>query len=394
MGNVKLTYAAGDFTVDPTGNYNGASPVDVGTWTNPVDLDNSLLSVGGSANYEGALLTFTTAQTFSGAYVKVSIAYGAGVDTPVMELWTKTGAVWTKRKSITVSEPNLGVPTGILKVYDFFLDAAVADVTHLWVTLNPVGASPPAVAIFRCLHPYKSATVASYADPFAVASGTVDPSGRSRPRSADPSTFTAGMYVTLAYSLDLAPIRDDDEVASALGAWSIWDLPATVATQIDNEEGNDLILFSTTNRVYVLDWGRRKDEWVWEEFNPIYRRLVLGPLPSSPDASEDPSLPATRQPLERHGRLKRFRLFRCTTRDTPTETTPRVRIACEEVDNVASRRTTLRTNARRIETKIAVRGQGFLVTLEHADDDDFRPTFFEAEWDDLGPRVQDSAVTT
>ena len=203
-----------------------------------------------------------------------------------------------------------------------------------------------------------------------------------RVRSATCEPFLASRWVNFEYSINLTPRPVEDvSIGTSAGAWAVWDLPVTVAAQDVDDRGEDLLLVAMADRIYVLDWDLFHDEFGWDTATPIYRKLVIGPLPSTADATGDQG--AGYDPFQ----VKVFRRFTFELNEAPSDTTSKYRVSVEEEGRTETRRQGVRTTQKRCDAKIALRGLSFLVTIEHQADEDFAPLWWRAEWDVKGPRI-------
>lgn len=198
-------------------------------------------------------------------------------------------------------------------------------------------------------------------------------------------------WVNFVYSLNLTPDPQDNDPSSALGAWSVWDLPVTYAAQDVDPAGNDLLLVAIADRVYVLDWTQYRDQWNWEAFGPIYRQLTIGPIPGSKDEQEGGTYDLTR--------LKRFRRlsFQLTTppADDPVTSQYKATVAADGDDGYPPDAVGYRRTQQNAEVRVVKRGYAFLVTLEHDANEDFPLREWIAEWEELGNRRRpDTIVVT
>jgi len=183
-------------------------------------------------------------------------------------------------------------------------------------------------------------------------------------------------WANFVYSMDLSPLQNDDELGNQYGAWSLWDLPVTHATQFVDDRGNDLVVVAIIDRVYALDWKRYADEWMHNTWAPIYRMLTIGPVPSSlDDAPKGYELDS----------LKRFREIQFSLRDPIASGNESVwRVSVGEYDNEDDTyRVTMRAGSRRMRVPCALKGSAFTVRLEHAADEPVRITHWLAKWDML-----------
>lgn len=180
------------------------------------------------------------------------------------------------------------------------------------------------------------------------------------------------------YCMDLSPEPGDDELGNAGGAWTLWDLPVTHAAQIDDERGNDMIVVAIGDRVYVLDWERFRDEWEWDAYKPIYRMLRFAPIPHSPEA-------AGSEGAYDIAKGKTFREFYWGLKEQPTAQDSSVRVQVAEFENEANTaRSTIVRQAQRNRVNLAVTGVSFVVTIEHAADEQWSPFQWKATWDIKG----------
>ena len=209
-----------------------------------------------------------------------------------------------------------------------------------------------------------------------------------RIRQAECSAFEGlNRWINLVATFNLTPDPGDNDPASALCAWSAWDLPVTVAAQDVDTRGNDLLFVGIANRVYVLDWDAFRDQWNWEAFGPIYRRLTIGPIPGNRDETED-------GPYQLAG-LKRFRRFTFQLAEDPADdpVTSQYKITVDEdgADGAEAAYGTRRLQ-RHGNAQIARRGYSFLVTLEHEANEDFPMLWWQAEYENLGDRRANDPV--
>lgn len=209
-----------------------------------------------------------------------------------------------------------------------------------------------------------------------------------RIRSPECSAFTdQNRWVNLCYSLNLTPDPGDNDPASALGAWSVWDLPVTVAFQDVSDRGDDLCFVAIANRIYWLDWDRFRDEWNWETFYPIYRQLILGPVPANQSEQQGGAYQLAG--------LKRFRRFSFQLNEDPPSdpVTSQYKLSVSEDGADASTAAVgYRETQRHGMVQIAKRGYSFLVTLEHEANEDFPLLWWQAEYEDLGDRRGNDAI--
>lgn len=206
---------------------------------------------------------------------------------------------------------------------------------------------------------------------------------RANPRAIDTR------FVIYVLSLDLTPEPDDDE-RKELGAWSVWDLCFTVMAQIPDDTGDDLILGAANNRIYVLDWTRFRDEWNWEVFGAIYRRITFAPIPSSssgPDG-QDPN-------AYRKDHLRRFRGITFDVNTIPTDADSKFRITVNEPNKYARFRQGVFSTHEKNRAQVALSNAiDFEVTIEHEANEQFDPRFFVMKWDSQHRRIRSNAQTS
>lgn len=197
-------------------------------------------------------------------------------------------------------------------------------------------------------------------------------------------------WVNLIYSTDLTPDPNDNDPASGLGAWSVWDLPVTYSAQDVDTRGNDLLLVAIANRVYFLDWEAFRDQWNWETYGLIYRQLTLGPIPGSADEIEGGQLDL--DSLKRFRRLA-FQLA-APPADDPVQSQYKITVEDDgdSSDSLGTPAVGIRRTQRLAEVKAAKAGYGFLVTLEHDANEDFPLIEWVAEWEEMGNRRRPNDV--
>jgi len=197
-----------------------------------------------------------------------------------------------------------------------------------------------------------------------------------RVRKAECASFAEqNRWVNFCVTFDLTPAVEDNATSSGVGAWTVWDLPVSIAFQ------------DVSDRAYVLDWDRYRDEMNWEVFSPIYRRLTIGPIPGSREEEEEGKYVLAN--------LKRFRRFSYELATAPTDdpTTSQYKITVDEAGAdggtpaVGYRRTQRHGNA-----QIAKRGYSFLVTLEHDANEDLPMLWWAADFEELGDRRANDPV--
>lgn len=199
-------------------------------------------------------------------------------------------------------------------------------------------------------------------------------------------------YVNFCYALNITPDAADNDVSSLLGAWTVWDLPVIVAFQDVDERGDDLLFVASADRLFILDWDRYRDEWNWEVFLPIYRRLTIGPIPGSRQEQEGREEFAL-------SNLKRFTRFTFQLADEPVNdpTLAQYKITVQDQGAASTApmyppATGYRAVQRHGNAQVTARGYSFLVTLEHDANEDFPLLWWEADWDELGDRRANDAI--
>lgn len=197
----------------------------------------------------------------------------------------------------------------------------------------------------------------------------------------------ANRYANFMFHMDLSP-EQKDEAGAGIGAWSLWDVPTSHVSQIDDDRGEDLITFSIMDRVYWFDWRRYVDEWYWNAFAPIDRLVRFGPIPSN----ENASIPTGGYDLSK---LKRFREFEFSLADGPTGAAQaewRVTVA-EWNREQRTERSGTRKTASRMRIHITTKGSlGFVVTLEHHANEPVRIEHWRAAWDVVGARIASALI--
>jgi len=209
-----------------------------------------------------------------------------------------------------------------------------------------------------------------------------------RIRAAECASFQEqNRWVNFCVAFNLTPVAEDNAVGSGIGAWTVWDLPVSIAMQDVSVRGDDLLLVAIADRVYVLDWERYRDEWNWEVFLPIYRKLTIGPIPGSKDEEEDGKYALAN--------LKRFRRFTFELAEDPTHTPTQsqyVGSVNEAGASVSTASVGTRITQRHGNLQIARRGYSFLVTLEHDANEDFPLLWWQADFEELGDRRANDAI--
>ena len=193
-------------------------------------------------------------------------------------------------------------------------------------------------------------------------------------------------WVNFILSLDLSP-EQKDALGEGVGAWSLWDVPATHCAQIDDDRGEDLIAFSIMDNVFWFDWTRTQDEWTWNAFAPIHHLIRIGPLPSNPTETQ----PQGGFDL---AALKRMVEFTFTLKDGDTGAPGAIwTVTVGEWDREeATSRTGQRATAERMRTQISVKGRAFIITLEHSANEPVHIDHWHAAWDLVGRRVREAGI--
>jgi hypothetical protein len=188
------------------------------------------------------------------------------------------------------------------------------------------------------------------------------------------------------YAMDLSPEPDDDALGNVGGAWSLWDLPVTHAAQIDDDRGDDMIVVAVDDKVYVLDWTRYRDEWEWNAFKPIYRMLRFGPIPHQSASLEGEGA----NPVDAYdiAKSKLFREFYFAVKNVPTDHESAFRLSVGAWDNENITRTTVQTMTQRNRINISIQAPAFILTLEHAADEQWSPYQWVASWDVLDRQLR------
>lgn len=207
-----------------------------------------------------------------------------------------------------------------------------------------------------------------------------------RIRRANPRAL-ANRWVNFVLSFDLTP-EPDDNSKYEMGAWSIWDLPVNVSAQIDDATGDDLIVVASANRIFILDWERFRDEWNWEVYGKIYRRLTFGPLPSSAEAVDKFSNDANAYRLDY---VRRFREVMLQLNTLPTAIDTAYRATVNEINKYDRFRQGQFAMTQRNRAHVAFSNAiTFEVTIEHEANEQFDPTSYLFKWDSVGKRLRTS----
>jgi len=146
---------AENWTVESTSTYNEALPADSpGLWGEAADLaalDRTFVSTGLGVAFIGMLLTFVNKpdRSFTGAQIKVSVTYSPSEE-PHLELWTKLGATWTRRRRISLTS-NVRSGDTLVIALDldnelFAADSAIPDA--VWITIDT--AAGPTLTWIAC----------------------------------------------------------------------------------------------------------------------------------------------------------------------------------------------------------------------------------------------------
>lgn len=205
-----------------------------------------------------------------------------------------------------------------------------------------------------------------------------------RPKRTNPNAIY-NRWANFVASLDLSPTQSDDVGAGVL-AWTLWDIPTSHCSQIDDDTGEDLITLSVQDNIFWLDWRRYQDEWDWNAFAPINHFIRFAPIPANVEATERGGYDLTD--------VKRFREFSWSLRDGATGAPAAYWwVTVGERDNEEqTSRTAVRRTFKRMRAKVAVTGQAFVVTLEHSANEPVNIESYTAEWDTIGRRVRQSGI--
>lgn len=207
-----------------------------------------------------------------------------------------------------------------------------------------------------------------------------------RPKRANPDAIR-NRYVNFVGSMDLSPEQNDD-IGAGVMAWSIWDIPAAHACQIDDDRGEDLICVAVQDNVYWLDWRRYKDEWDYNAFAPIEQLIRIGPLPSNETVTGTGGYDLST--------VKRFHSLEFGLKDGALGV-PGAQwwITVGEWENEeATSRTAIRKTVGRMRARVATKGRSFIVTLEHTAAEPVHITYWYAMWQVLGRRIRESGRGT
>lgn len=196
----------------------------------------------------------------------------------------------------------------------------------------------------------------------------------------------ANRWANFIFSMDLSA-EQNDQLGAGVGAWSLWDVPTSHVSQIDDERGEDLITCAVLDRIYWFDWHRDQDEWFHNAFAPIHRLLRIGPIPSN----DQVTFPAGGYDLSK---LKRFREFEFSLKDGPIGAAGAVwRVTVAEWDRESqTARSGSRRTASRMRTRISTKGRSFIVTLEHSANEPVHIEHWRAAWDVVGHRLREAGI--
>lgn len=189
-------------------------------------------------------------------------------------------------------------------------------------------------------------------------------------------------HVMFVASMDLST-DNVAEVGESILAWTLWDIPATTASQIDDDRGEDLICLAVGNRIYWLDYQRYKDEWDWNAYSPIHQLIQIGPIPSNVEETAPYGYDLNK--------VKRFREFRFSLADGDVGApAPYWDISVAEFNREAqTTRSTRKLTTQRMRARISTKGsEGFVVTLQHSAAEPVSINNWSAEWDVLGKRIR------
>lgn len=148
-----------NWTLQKTTTFVVGSPADSPiAWPGTVsDMEQDFRATTGAQTALGALLTFTTIPDgFGGVIVKVATTYGVS-DLPRIELWSHTVAGgWVLRRSVLISNLDIGARSGEAKIYDLTLSTQLTLVDKFWVTIKPTSTESNT---FLAIHPYGSCDI-------------------------------------------------------------------------------------------------------------------------------------------------------------------------------------------------------------------------------------------
>lgn len=196
----------------------------------------------------------------------------------------------------------------------------------------------------------------------------------------------ANRWANFIFSMDLSA-EQSDAIGAGVGAWSLWDIPASHVAQIDDDRGEDLIAVAVMDRVYWLDWRRYQDEWFWNAYAPIDQLMRIGPIPSN----ENATIPTGGYDVSK---LKRFREFEFSLKDGPLGQPRAVwTVTVAEWDREErTARSGQRKTATRMRTRISTKGRSFIVTLEHSANEPVHIEHWRAAWDVVGHRLREAGI--
>lgn len=194
-------------------------------------------------------------------------------------------------------------------------------------------------------------------------------------------TCLKNRFAAFCMSMDLSP-EQKDAVGAGVVAWTLWDLPALHAAQIDDDRGEDLITIAIQDRIYYLDYERNKDEWNWNAYAPIPRLVRFGPIPANQEVTSQEGYDLSM--------IKRFREFFFSLDDGATGAGGAFwEISVGEWNREQqTTRTTTRRTTHRMRTRLSTKGRAFVVTLRHSADEPVNISDWRAEWDVLGDRAR------
>jgi len=197
-----------------------------------------------------------------------------------------------------------------------------------------------------------------------------------------------GRHANLTYSMDLSPLPGDEELGNQFGAWSMSDIPSSHASQIDDDDGNDLICVSILNRIYTLSRKVFRDEWLHNTYAPIYRQITIGPIPYSEEEASKGGYNLAE--------LKRFLEFQFSLKDAPQDgPLSKWRVSVGEWENEDDTYVvTTRAGSQRMRARVNVKGRSFTVRIEHAANEPIHVEHWEAFWSSLGRRLAQSKRAT
>jgi hypothetical protein len=149
-GSTSAPVATENWTTQETTAYNSALPADSpGAWGGTLaNLDRVFTATGGGHTALGVLLTWVhKPDQIAGVQIKVTPTYLV-TEAPVVELWTKKSATWTKRHRVALTALVRSGDSLVLDLTFPALDAA--DVDAMWVTLVPTATEALTWTVLHC----------------------------------------------------------------------------------------------------------------------------------------------------------------------------------------------------------------------------------------------------